>query len=99
VWESEGEGIPSIHQRDAMGEFGNLLVVVVSLHGLVGCIWGARYVDVGQGLSPFKRSFLGFPEIVAASPSGQAREPFVGLAGPPQITRVFIDAVGAAIDL
>ena len=97
--ESDGEAIPSIHQRDGIGEVGNLLVVVVSLQRLVGCIWGVRYVDVGQGLSPFKRSFLGFPEIVAVSPSGQAIETFVGLAGPPQITRVFIDAVGAAIDL
>jgi hypothetical protein len=36
-----------------------------------------KHVDVGQGLSPFKRSFLGFREIGAVSPSGQAIETFV----------------------
>jgi hypothetical protein len=75
--ESDADAVPGIHQRDGVGEVGNLLVVVVSFQRLVGCIRGVRYVDVDQGLSPFKRSFLGFREIGAVSPSGQAIETFV----------------------
>jgi len=79
LMEAYGDAVPGVHQRDRVGDVGNLLAIIVARQRLIHCVRGVRHFDVGQRFSPFKRSFLGLRKVGTLSPSGEAIEAFVGL--------------------
>src|SRR4029077_9019987 len=88
VMEAYGDPVPGVHERDGVGDVGNLLVVIVTGQWLIRRVWGVRHLDVGESLGPFKRGFLRLSEVRALSPSCEAIKAFIGLAGQPQVACV-----------
>src|SRR5215813_4009445 len=88
-----GNAVPGVHERDGVGNVGNVLTVVMSRQWLIRRVGSMRDVDVGENLSPFQRSLLGLGEVGAFPPSSEAIEALIGLASLSQVARMLINAV------
>ena len=97
--EAHGDAVPGVHQGDGVCDVDNLPVLIVACQRFVGSIRGMRRRDVGQCLCPFKCSLLSIRKVRALPPSGEPIEAFIGLTGPPQVSRMLMDTVQAAVDL
>src|SRR5262249_3982802 len=73
--------------------------IIFAKHRLIRRVRRMSLFDAGQGLRPFQRGFFRLREVGALAPCGESVEALVGLTGSPQVARVFIDAIGAPIDL
>ena len=99
VLKADCDAVPGVHDGDGIGDVRNLLLIVVPRQRFVCLVRSMSQLDPSQRLRPFERRFLSIGKIRALAPTREAIKALVWFSCGSQISRMFVDTVGAIIDL
>ena len=97
--ESDVQPVPAVDRHDGQRQVHQFLFAELRPRLLVHFIGDVPLCDERHGLGPRKRRSLALRVEGRLAPSVEQVEPLLGLARGPQVLRVHVEAVGAAVDL